>query len=116
MTTNATTAAASAAAAAAAAQASAPGAATGASGKVRPGDAARVAEEFEGVFLSQMMGDMNVSFASPGAASAAGGGGKEESPFASMLRDEYAKIIGRSGGVGLAHQVMGELIRAQEAG
>jgi peptidoglycan hydrolase FlgJ len=69
----------------------------------------RAAEEFEGVFLSQVLGDLNVSFTTPGV-----GGSGGESPFASMLRDEYAKIIGRSGGVGVADAVMREMLRAQE--
>jgi peptidoglycan hydrolase FlgJ len=69
----------------------------------------RAAEEFEGVFLSQVLGDLNVSFTTPGV-----GGSGGESPFASMLRDEYAKIISRSGGVGVADAVMREMLRAQE--
>jgi flagellar protein FlgJ len=69
----------------------------------------RAAEEFEGVFLSQVLGDLNVSFTTPGV-----GGSGGESPFASMLRDEYAKIIGRSGGIGVADAVMREMLRAQE--
>jgi Rod binding domain-containing protein len=31
-----------------------------------------------------------------------------------MLRDEYAKIMSRSSGVGVADAVMRELLRAQE--
>jgi Rod binding domain-containing protein len=69
----------------------------------------RAAEEFEGVFLSQVLGDLNVSFSTPSVS-----GSDEESPFASMLRDEYAKIMSRSGGVGIADAVMRELLRAQE--
>jgi len=69
----------------------------------------RAAEEFEGVFLSQVLGDLNVSFTTPGV-----GGSGGESPFASMLRDEYGKIISRSGGVGVADAVMREMLRAQE--
>ena len=61
------------------------------------------------MFLSQVLGDLNVSFTTPGV-----GGSGGESPFASMLRDEYAKIIGRSGGIGVADAVMREMLRAQE--
>jgi Rod binding domain-containing protein len=74
-----------------------------------PPELRRAAEEFEGVFLSQVLGDLNVSFTTPGVGSSEG-----ESPFASMLRDEYAKIMSRSGGVGVADAVMRELLRAQE--
>jgi Rod binding domain-containing protein len=32
-----------------------------------------------------------------------------------MLRDEYGRLIARSGGVGVADAVMRQLLRAQEA-
>jgi flagellar protein FlgJ len=86
------------------AAATAHGTATPASPELR-----KAAEEFEGVFLSQELGDLKVTFTAPGV-----GGSGEESPFASMLRDEYAKIVSRSGGVGVGDAVMRELLRAQE--
>jgi hypothetical protein len=42
------------------------------------------------------------------------GGGDD--PFAALLREEYGKLIARSGGIGVADAVLNELLRAQEAG
>jgi flagellar protein FlgJ len=73
-----------------------------------PAAVRRAAEEFESVFISQILGELRIGFTPPGL------DGGEEDPFASMLRDEYAKIISRSGGIGLADGVLRELLRAQE--
>ena len=89
------------------------GAAAAAKGAVPP-EVKRAAEEFESVFLSQILGQMGASFGVPSIGGGEGDGG--ENPFASMLRDEYAKVIGRSGGIGVADAVMRELLRAQEFG
>ena len=40
--------------------------------------------------------------------------GSESGPFAEMLQDEYAKLISRSGGIGLADAVLREMLRTQE--
>jgi peptidoglycan hydrolase FlgJ len=74
-----------------------------------PAAVRRAAEEFESVFISQILGELRIGFTPPGLDS-----GGEEDPFASMLRDEYAKIISRSGGIGLADGVLRELLRAQD--
>jgi len=68
------------------------------------------AKEFESVFLAEMLkhsgvGRMNEGF----------NGGPGEAAFTDMLTQEYAKEITRSGGVGLAEQVL-EAMRAAEAG
>jgi flagellar protein FlgJ len=87
-------------------------------GAAQPGQAAvppevrRAAEEFESVFISQFLSQMKVGFGPPGPAGAAASGADD--PFASMLRDEYARIVSRNGGFGLADAVMRELLRAQE--
>jgi peptidoglycan hydrolase FlgJ len=68
------------------------------------------AQEFEAVFLSQMLQhmfagvDMNPM--------AEDGTGKEI--YESMLVDEYAKMIVRTGGIGLADQVKREMLKLQE--
>lgn len=67
----------------------------------------RAAEQFESMFLAQILRD----FTAGTVGSAAGG---EAGPFASMLQDEYAKLISRSGGVGLADAVLREMLKAQE--
>ena len=64
--------------------------------------------EFEAVFLSQILKTMSEGLSPDGML------GKE--PFGSMLMDEYAKLLSRSGGVGIADQVMKELLTAQEKG
>ncbi|MFC5359899.1 rod-binding protein [Azospirillum himalayense] len=68
------------------------------------------ANEFESVFVSQMLGHMfdgievDQTF----------GGGHAEEMFRSMLTNEYGKQVSRSGGFGIADQVYRELLRAQE--
>lgn len=74
--------------------------------------ARRVAEEFEAVFLAQlieqMMGDSTQSEMF--------GGGPGESAFRGMLNEEYAKVMARAGGIGLADDLTREILRLQEAG
>ncbi len=76
-----------------------------------PEQARQVAEEFEAVFLAQMMEHMfgettkNTMFSGPG-----------ESAFQGMLTEEYAKVTARSGGMGLADALTREILALQEAG
>lgn len=67
------------------------------------------AQEFESVFLSQMLQHM---FADVDMSPMADGPGKEI--YQSMLVDEYGKIISRAGGIGLADHVKREILRLQE--
>jgi Rod binding domain-containing protein len=69
----------------------------------------RAAEEFEGVFLAQILRGLTEGLTGPGPL----GAGKDD-PFASMLQDEYAKLISRSGGIGVADAVLREMLRMQE--
>lgn len=69
----------------------------------------RVSAEFESVFLSQILGGMTKGLAGTGLS------GGQDSPFASMLQDEYAKLISRSGGIGLADSILREMLKMQEA-
>lgn len=62
--------------------------------------------EFEAVFLAQILKTMSEGLSPDGML------GKE--PFGSMLMDEYAKLLSRTGGVGIADSVMKELLTAQE--
>lgn len=68
----------------------------------------RAAEQFEAVFLAQILRDFT--------AGAVAGGSAEAGPFASMLQDEYARLISRSGGIGIADAVLREMLKAQEVG
>lgn len=78
--------------------------------KVETKDEARqVAEEFEGIFLSTMLESMFAGVKTDGPF----GGGNAEGAYRSMLNQEYAKAISRSGGIGIADQVYAEILRTQ---
>jgi Rod binding domain-containing protein len=85
------------------------GVAASASPKGRADKAARirdVAVEFEAVFLAEVLRGMT------------GGLGPDapfaKEPFGSLLIDEYARLIAKSGGVGIATATQRELLRLQE--
>jgi flagellar protein FlgJ len=71
----------------------------------------RAAEEFEAVFLSEMLAPMFESLDTEGL----GGGGMGEQIFRPMLVERYAESISRSGGVGIADSIVREFMRMQEA-
>ncbi len=72
--------------------------------------ARRVAEEFEAIFLSRVLEHMFAGLPTDGPF----GGGHAEGIFRSMMNQEYAKSVSRSGGVGIADAVYKEILRAQE--
>ena len=74
------------------------------------GQAAKVAEDFEAIFINQMMGAMFEGIKSDGPF----GGGPGEAIFRSMMIEQYSKTIAAQGGFGLADAVKRELIQAQE--
>ena len=69
-----------------------------------------VAQEFEAVFLSNMLEEMFAGLAEEGPMGAGAGTGT----WRSFLTDQYAKTITANGGVGLADQVHRQLIALQE--
>ncbi|MAP96540.1 MAG: chemotaxis protein [Ponticaulis sp.] len=71
--------------------------------------ARRVAEEFESMFLSQMLAPMFEPLETDGLT----GGGAAERAFRPMLIDEYAKGMSQQGGIGLADQIYAEILRMQ---
>lgn len=71
----------------------------------------RVAQEFEAVFLAEMLAPMFEALETEGL----GGGGLGERIFRPMLVERYAEAISRAGGVGVAEHVMAELMRLQAA-
>ncbi len=82
--------------------------------KIAPAKLAQIrksADEFENVFVSQMLGHM---FDGIGTDETFGGGRGEEM-FKPMLTEQFGKQITRRGGLGIANQVYSELLRAQEA-
>ncbi len=74
--------------------------------------ARKVAQDFEAMFVSQMMQHMFSGLDETGGYF---GGGHAEAMFRPMLVDEYSKMLTkRPGGIGLADQVMASLLQSQE--
>lgn len=72
--------------------------------------ARRTGEEFEAMFIGQMLAHMFEGIGEDPLT----GGGQAGQLYRSMLHDEYARTIARSGGIGIADAVARELINAQE--
>jgi len=68
------------------------------------------AEEFEAVFLNNMLQNMFTGLENGGA----WGGGTGSDAWQSLLIDEYARTIADNGGIGLADSVERELLALQE--
>lgn len=67
------------------------------------------AEDFESVFIAQLVETMWEGVESE----APFGGGQGEKVFRSMLNENYAKDIAKTGGIGLADQVYREILTMQ---
>jgi Rod binding domain-containing protein len=90
--------------------AKASGQADPAAGLVGPGaETRRAAEEFEALFLTEMLSPIFDNLES-----GAFGGGPGERIYRSLLVREYATGIARSGGLGLADAVQREILKLQE--
>ena len=72
--------------------------------------AKKAAQDFESVFISQMLGQMFSGISTDGPF----GGGAGEQMFRSLMLDEYGKQISAQGGIGLANTVTQELLKMQE--
>ncbi len=68
------------------------------------------AEQFEGVFINQMLSAM---FEGIGENDAFGGGYAEDT-YRGLLTETYADTITKAGGIGVADSIMRELIGLQE--
>ena len=75
-------------------------------------DARKVSEEFESVFLFEVLNSMYSGLDTTGLF----GGGPSEQMFRSMLNEEVAKSISRAGGIGISDAIYAEIIRIQEIG
>ena len=70
----------------------------------------KAAQDFEAMFLSQMLShmwggvDVDPNF----------GGGHGEEMFRSMMIEQQGKLMVRAGGVGIAHQIKEAMLRMQE--
>lgn len=69
------------------------------------------AQEFEAVFLSEMIKPIFEELKSDPMF----GGGQGEEVFQGMMVQEYGKLMSERGGVGIAEHVKAEMIRIQEA-
>jgi len=72
-------------------------------------EARRAAEEFEAVFLAQMMAPMFEGLETDDLDE----GGMGEEIFRPMLVERYAQALSQSGGIGLADSIVRELMRLQ---
>jgi peptidoglycan hydrolase FlgJ len=73
----------------------------------------KTGEDFEAMFLSQMIGHMFSGIKADGMF----GGGRAEEMFRSLLVDEYGKSIAKAGGIGVADQVVRSvMLQFQEVG
>lgn len=74
--------------------------------------ARETAEDFEAVFLAQMLGHMNMGIDPEGPF----GGGKGEEAFNSLVAEKYGEAMTEMGGIGIADAIYKEILRMQEAG
>ena len=68
------------------------------------------AQDFEAVFLSQMLKPMFEGIETDGMF----GGGQGEEMWRSLMVDEYGKSIAKQGGIGIADAVMRTMLEMQE--
>jgi Rod binding domain-containing protein len=75
-----------------------------------PAVAKQTAQQFEGVFITEFLGEMFSGISTDGPF----GGGQGEQMFRSLMLDEYGKQFAAQGGFGLASAVQRELLKMQE--
>lgn len=73
--------------------------------------ARKAAEEFEGVFVTELLDSMSKGLKTEGPFT----GGQGEETYRGLLNEAMAKEISRHGGVGIADQVYREILKMQEA-
>lgn len=69
----------------------------------------KAAQDFEAVYISQMITPMFAGIETDGMF----GGGNAENIYRSMMIDEYGKMIAQSGGIGLADSVKASILEMQ---
>ncbi len=85
------------------------GLSTDVSGVKTRSEAQKVAEQFERMFIAEMLQPMFAGIETDGPM----GGGNAEATFRPMLIDEYADAISKGGGIGIADAVLKEILRMQ---
>ena len=78
--------------------------------RVVPERMRQTAEDFEASFVSQMLRPMFEGISTD----APFGGGEAEATWRGFLLDEMGKQVARSGGIGLADQVVSQMLKLQE--
>ena len=73
--------------------------------------AREAAESFESFFLTQVLDTMFAGIETDGPF----GGGTEEKQWRSMLNEQFATAIAKSGGIGIADQLYRQILAIQEA-
>jgi Rod binding domain-containing protein len=73
--------------------------------------AEKAAKKFEGVFITQFLGQMFEGISTDGPF----GGGPGEAMFRSLMLDQYGKAIADRGGFGLSDAIARSLLSHQEA-
>lgn len=71
----------------------------------------KVAQDFESVFIAQVLNGLTSGLEGDGPLS-----GADTDAFADMLQQEYGKLISRSGGIGVGDAVLQEMLKMQEIG
>ncbi len=79
-------------------------------GALADAEVRQAAEEFEAIFISQMLAPMFEGLETDDLF----GGGPGEDIYRSILVEEYGKSIARAGGIGLADAIQREILRLQE--
>lgn len=74
-------------------------------------DARRAGEDFEAMFLSQMLSPIFDQIKTDGPF----GGGSGESMYRSFMVDAVSRSMAKAGGIGIADQVQREILKLQEA-
>ncbi len=74
--------------------------------------AKRAADEFEAIFISQMLKGMSVGLKTDGPF----GGGQSEEIYRDLMNEELGKVVTSKGGIGLSDAIYREILKNQEAG
>lgn len=85
------------------------GLSTDVSGVQTRAQAEKVAQDFERMFIAEMLAPMFQGLETDGPT----GGGNAEATFRPMLIDQYAEAIAKGGGIGIADSVLKEILRMQ---
>ena len=74
--------------------------------------ARRAADEFEAIFISQMLKSMSVGVKTDGPF----GGGQSEEIYRDLMNEQLGKSISGKGGIGMSDAIYREILKSQEVG